>query len=415
MLHHLVFFNRGRPGAPRHDGTCPRAAQRFYGTSEELRPLTLPGGYGYRHDRRERWDAAWMAMNHTHQGRRAWIRYRVTIDTAETIRPVEPYWVSVVACGADPQYSVRGGGPAGSTSTRRVGWQVPVNGRLVAVGGHLHGGARGLTLQQPRCGARTLVTSRPTYGRSDDPVYRVRPRLHEPAPLSISWWQSSTGIAVRAGEWLTLGAHYDGQRPHLRVMGIDHVYLAPDDARLGSCDPLPGDAEELEAGFVGRPEPPTVRLTLARVGTDGRARAVRAPRGRVVRATRSAAVKVKNFAFQPAALRIPPGRSVRWRFDDRAQHDVTLVDGPRGFASPWSRRGASYTQDSWCRAHIGFSAHCTPRSCRSSCASSGVDRQAPDRSVDEEDCAGRDAVARRAALLCTRDRAIARAGSSGRP
>src|SRR5205807_3056176 len=84
MLHHLVFFNNGRPGARRRDGACPthNVGERFYGTSEELRALTMPAGYGYRFDRREKWGTAWMLMNHTHQDRRAFVRYRVTVDTS---------------------------------------------------------------------------------------------------------------------------------------------------------------------------------------------------------------------------------------------------------------------------------------------------------------------------------------------
>ena len=48
MLHHDVFTNGG-PDNTRRDGACPNNAvkERFYGTSEELRPLTLPRGYGY--------------------------------------------------------------------------------------------------------------------------------------------------------------------------------------------------------------------------------------------------------------------------------------------------------------------------------------------------------------------------------
>lgn len=127
MLHHLVFFDGGRPGASRHDNTCGtrRTPQRFFGTSEELRDLTLPAGYGYRVDGRDRWTSSWMVMNHTPAARRAWIRYRVTIDPSRRVEPVDPYWVSVAPCGADPQYSVRGGGPPGSTSTRRRTWTVP--------------------------------------------------------------------------------------------------------------------------------------------------------------------------------------------------------------------------------------------------------------------------------------------------
>jgi len=42
MLHHLVLANAGSDGRL-PDAACPerRTAQRFFGTSEELRPLTL--------------------------------------------------------------------------------------------------------------------------------------------------------------------------------------------------------------------------------------------------------------------------------------------------------------------------------------------------------------------------------------
>ena len=48
MLHHLVFTNGG-PDDRRARPACPlkTTRERFWGTSEELRPLTLPPGYGY--------------------------------------------------------------------------------------------------------------------------------------------------------------------------------------------------------------------------------------------------------------------------------------------------------------------------------------------------------------------------------
>jgi plastocyanin len=345
MLHHLVFFDRGRPGAPRHDNTCGthRTPQRFFGTSEELRDLTLPPGYGYPVDRRDAWASAWMLMNHTHLTRRAWIRYRVTVDSSPAIRPVEPYWVSVIPCGADPQYSVRGGGAPGSTHTRERAWRVPETGRIVAVGGHLHGGARAIRLLQPRC-RRTLVTSKPTYGRPADPVYRVTPLLHEPDPLNITWWQSPTGIPVVRGEKLVVASDYDDARPHMRVMGIDHLYIARDPGAARGCAPLPPDAEELGAPWAGRPAPPRVRLTLARMGPDGRARPVGLPPGPARSFGGNADVREARGAFSVAKVSIPTGGTVRWRFADPDEHDVTLVAGPVGFGGPWSRRGDTYAR-----------------------------------------------------------------------
>ena len=104
---------------------------------------------------------------------------------------------------------------------------MPEAGRIVAVGGHLHGGANELILSQPQCGHRTLVSSKPAYAPAGDKLYAVRPLLHEPDPKSISWWQSATGIAIPQDGVLKVTAAYDNTRPHTRVMGIDHVYLAP--------------------------------------------------------------------------------------------------------------------------------------------------------------------------------------------
>src|SRR3954468_17684121 len=59
MLHHVVFTNGG-PDDAREDAECPGKStrERFFGTSEELRALTLPAGYGYPLDPADKWHAA---------------------------------------------------------------------------------------------------------------------------------------------------------------------------------------------------------------------------------------------------------------------------------------------------------------------------------------------------------------------
>ncbi len=341
MLHHIVFTNGG-PDGRRRDGACPerQVAERFYGTSEELRPLTLPRGYGYPSASRDRWGAIWMVMNHVASPRTGYVEYRVTVDPSTALTPVQPYWLSVVPCVSDPQYTVPGGQPAGSSHSRSVLLGMPRAGRIVAVGGHLHGGGRGLVLSQPRCRERELFTSRPTYGPPGDPLYRVRPMLHEPDPKNMSWFQSGTGWRIEAGEPLRVTAYYDGERPHMRVMGIAHAYVAPPGQRpADGCEEPPRDAEVLGAGFTGRSEPPKVRMELAALADDGLARPISRPPGRTRRLRRSGAVKVDDMAFRPANLSIPAGSSVRWAFRDRFKHDATLVSGPRGFATPTLRGG----------------------------------------------------------------------------
>ena len=336
MLHHLVFKDLGHPGHVRYDGACPGTArrtrtgnQRFFGESEELRALTMPKGYGYRIDRRDAWRMGWMLMNHTARTRLGWIRYHVKIDTRR-LRAVTPYWFSVMGCRVDPQFTVPGGGAGpGSTYTRARDFTVPRDGRIVAVGGHLHGGSRDISLTQPRCGNRTLVRSRPTYGRPDDPLYRVNPLLHEPDPKNISWWQSSTGVPVRKGESLRVAARYRGDLPYMRVMGIDHVYIAHERVAAAGCSRLPRDAEELGPDFAGRSAPPHTPLTVAPM-SPGVTRSFAA----------AAAVDESGWAFRPRRLSVPVGTPIRWRFRDRDLHDATILAGPRGFSSPPMRGGA---------------------------------------------------------------------------
>ena len=343
MLHHLVFKDLGSPGHPRRDGACPSSQgdQRFYGESEELRAMTLPRGYGYRIARRERWRMGWMIMNHTHRARQVWLRYHMRIDTRR-LRPVTPYWLSVTGCHVDPQFSVpgSGSGPA-STYVRSRGFRMPRSGRIVAVGGHLHGGSRSISLTQPRCHGRTLVTSKPTYGMPDDAVYQVRPLLHEPDPRNVTWWQSPRGIPVRRGEELRVTARYRDDFPYMRVMGIDHVYVAHGPAP-GGCGPLPADAQELGPDFIGRATPPHMELVLAAMGSDGFGHPVGTPPGPLRSFAGTGAVTEQGYRFSPRRLSIPVGGRVRWTFRDSDLHDATLVTGPRGFSSP-PMRGGGYS------------------------------------------------------------------------
>ena len=334
MLHHNVFTNGGADNS-RRDGACPQRAvrERFYGSSEELRPLTLPRGYGYPTTPADQWKMIWMTMNHRPERREAYVEYRVTVDPSPGLMPVKPYWLSVVPCVSDPQYTVPGGRPAGSVHRRSLTFTMPEAGRIVAIGGHLHGGSNALVTSQPACGNRTLAVSDPAYAAPDDPLYAVRPLLHEPDPKRISWSQWSDGWAIAQGDRLKVTALYDASRPHMRVMGIAHVYLAPDPAVQPGCSAPPGAAETLGPDFSGRADPPGVLLTLARWRGYGPATTIERPPGRFVRKRGNATVRVDDFSFEPSLLSVPRGATVRWRFRDDRIHDATLVRGPRGFAT----------------------------------------------------------------------------------
>jgi hypothetical protein len=341
MLHHVVYKN-----AARRDSVCG-GTESFYGTGEENETLRLPPGYGYRVRRRDRWRTGWMLMNHQARRRRAYIEYTAWIETSRRLRPVTPYWVRATGCAGrnDPIFNVPGGGAPGSTHAKSAWWTVPASGRLVAGGSHVHGGSKELLLTQPACGDRTLMASRPLYGLPGHPYYKVRPVLHEPGPIATSWSTSRTGIPVAQGERLRVTSLYDGERPHTRVMGIWHLYLAPDPAVRGGCEPLPDDVHGELPPEPGRTDPPAVTVPLT--GLDGRgvARTILRPPGPLLRAGSRATVTVGTRSYSVRNLSIALGGRVRWRFrDPRGLHDVTLANGPVGFASRWSERGQSYSR-----------------------------------------------------------------------
>ncbi|MDA0166639.1 plastocyanin/azurin family copper-binding protein [Solirubrobacter ginsenosidimutans] len=345
MLHHLVFTNGG-PDGKRGDPMCPQKStrERFWGTSEELRPMTLPPGYGYPTDPADQWHAFVMVMHHRAGDRQFYVEYRMTVDTRPVI-PVKPYWLSIVPCSPDPQWTVPGSGT--KTQTRDRTFTIPAAGRIVAAGGHLHGGAQAIELSQPRCKDRTLVRNQPAYAPAGDPLYKVRPLLHEPDPKNISWWQSATGWPIKRGEQLKVTAAYDNMSPHTRVMGIEHVYVAPplDPKAANGCASGPTDAQRLGAEFTAaRMTPPTVTLTLARLDRNGIARATTKGTGtqRTVHGD-FASVFVRDFTYGPQQLTVPRGATVRWHFADAQSHDVTLANGPEGFASPWLKAGDKYS------------------------------------------------------------------------
>lgn len=348
MLHHVLFMNKGRFRGDRRSTDCVRNTphEKFYGTGEEAQALVLPRGYGYRLRDGDRWRMGYMLMNHTSRPARVYLRYTVDVDPAKDLAPVVPHWVTL-ACRNAKIFNVAGGGAPGSVSRHSRDWSVPRAGRIVAGMAHAHGGTLGVDLTQPRCDERRLLSSDPAYGAADDPIYRLSPVLHEPSPRSLSVATSATGWPVQRGERLRMTAKYDAERPHVAVMGIMHVYIAPGAAPAPACPPLPADVETHRLPFPGapgRPAPPRVIMDISVRGRDGRARPIEGVPGptRVLRG--DARIDLRDIAFRPRKLSVPRGATVRWRVAERVTHDVTVARGPRGFASTYMRSGRAYAR-----------------------------------------------------------------------
>lgn len=340
MLHHIVFVNVNRP-----DTTCDAfrsfdnrtglpARERFYAAGEERAKMALPPGYGYRMDSGDTWALLYMVMNHRSARDQAYIQYKVTVDTDPSLTPVKPYWLDVRNCLADPIYNVPGTGKRGSTHVESSDFALPEAGRIVGGGGHVHGGAYKLTLTEPGCGDRRIGQSLPTWGLRDHPFYNVRPKLHEPGPISMSGFVTPTGIPVAEGERLRLNALYDNSRPHVRVMGIMVVYVASDPQVTERCGALPDDVTTLKTDQPGRPGPIPYTIPLTGLDASGEAVSIDAPPGPVVALKSGSRISVKDRFFSRPNVRVEQGARLSWRFSGDDLHNLTLANGPVGIGSP---------------------------------------------------------------------------------
>ena len=336
MLHHIVFLNLGQPGklGQHRDWTCnvftslnsslkvPALADRFYASGEERNVLGLPDGYGYQVKGDDEWVLLWMLMNHHPVDDQIYIEYKITYETERQLAPAYMVWLDIENCLQDPVFDVPGGGGAGSTYSRSMTWTAPMAGRIVAGGGHLHGGGINTVISQPDCGDRKLYTSLPLYGLPDDPVYKARPVIHEPGPINMSGFHSQQGLPLAKGQKLKLTATYDNRYPHTRVMGIFGNYFVPDGSVTDGCATLPA-FQNFASTAPGRRHPPRFKVPLARK-----------PVGRVKNLPKGGTISVGDFQFKPERIRTRVGSTLRWKFDGYNVHDVTVATGPRGFSSP---------------------------------------------------------------------------------
>jgi plastocyanin len=347
MLHHIVFANLDR-----NDATCDSflgfderpnelySSERFYAAGEERAKMALPPGYGYKLNSDDFWGLLYMFMNHRAQTDSAYIQYKYRVVSgadAQGYHEVDPYWMDVENCRADPIYNVPGTKKKGSTQTHTMDLTLPKSGYIVGGGGHVHGGARGLTLTQPECGDRQLGESLPTWGNPDHPFYNVKPILHEPGPIAMSGFQSQAGIPVAAGERVRLNSMYDNSLPHTRVMGIMVLYIDHDKDVTQHCAPMPEDVRNLltPGSIPGRTgEPIPYRIPLTGVDENGQAVTIRKPPGKLRKLKKGKQIDVGDRFFEKPNVRVKRGSTVDWSFSGEELHNVTLANGPVGFGSP---------------------------------------------------------------------------------
>ena len=206
------------------------------------------------------------------------------------------------------------------------------DGRIVAAGGHLHGGAKDMWLSQPRCGE-------PAAARHHARVRDARPpRLPRPADPARAGADRHALVLlrdaasdVRKGETLRLSATYDATLPHT-VMSIMHIYVAP--PRKGAPKGCARAAGDRQRAPQARPLPPRPAAGHGAAERHRRRRAhVRDHRPAVAGAARSATaalIDIGRRGYRPQAVELPVGSSLTWR-----------VKGSHGAQRPLRQRPAA--------------------------------------------------------------------------
>lgn len=323
--------------------------------------MTVPEGYGYEVKDTDAgfWPLIYMFMNHRNQDETATVQYKVVVDS-DPLKPVEPYWFDVENCQADPIYNVPGGDKPGSTDVVSADYTFPSDARIIGGGGHVHGGAKKLTLTQPDCNNRKVGESFPTWGLPSHPFYNVRPILHEPGPINMSAFGTEQGIPVEGGTRVRLNSLYDNERPHTRVMGIFVVFVDENPGTSlnapvnGACASLPTDTQTLATDQPGRRgAPPPFKIPLTGLDTSvspPHAIKISAPPGKLKRVKNGATIEVGDRFFSKPNVEIRAGAALNYKFTGvpssslESLHNLTLATGPFGIGSPNLDGGRVYKQ-----------------------------------------------------------------------
>jgi len=68
-------------------------------------------------------------------------------------------------------------------------------------------------------------------------------------------------------------------------------------------------------------------------GADGKAHTISRPAGRTVKLDKRSSIKVRDYYFAAPNASVAPGSTLTWDFGPATLHNVTLANGPQGFAS----------------------------------------------------------------------------------
>lgn len=165
MLHHVVNMNFSRPdvtcrpsifgGSINQLGAVEGGNERFFASGNERTVMGVPDGYGYYVGAGDEWGLIVDVMNMAMVDRQ--FEFEYTFEWVASAEPVRPVWLDVDQC-EDSEVEV----PHGQYTDLHYNWNSTLNGRIVAIGGHVHDYGISIAARNARTG-ELICTSRAGY------------------------------------------------------------------------------------------------------------------------------------------------------------------------------------------------------------------------------------------------------------
>jgi hypothetical protein len=189
------------------------AGERFFGSGNERTAVSFPSGYGYQVRWWDSWNLIVELMNHGTQSKSVYVDVTYTYRSASaSVEPLKPVWLDIDNCG-DSEYSI----PAG-TSHAYSNWKVNVEGKVVAIGGHLHEGGQYIEA--------TNLRTTPKVTTDDEDICRSDAQYDEKGHLVSMGVCTGDPLAyVDLGDIVQLHSVYNSPEPRDDVMGIMLAYI----------------------------------------------------------------------------------------------------------------------------------------------------------------------------------------------
>jgi hypothetical protein len=228
MMHHFVLLNPQRTDTVCPGGLQASLGERFFASGNERSQMHLPGPYGYFNGTQTNWTLIYHLVN------KAAVAKNISIEMVYQYRTAGgedalPLWLDIDGC-SDSEYPA----PIGYSDTH-VDWPSTVNGRMLAMNGHLHD--VDITSASPcpdHCAAQghgIALSAEIVGGPSGDYFGPVPPNNSPPADLTGTTLCRSEGYYGTSWATGTQGNAFRGHLDTMSSCGINSDLLATKQAQ----------------------------------------------------------------------------------------------------------------------------------------------------------------------------------------